>query len=739
MEEVVISKKCWVVFNNPGYELKFIASDGVDTSVPYPDLHIIKRGLEYYVIFSKNINELTGNPPLSYYNIIDKFIDNIVILTTDRTYPMEMWLDKDKLEKLHETYSVLTLFSLQKIINACKYNLEPSKETDKIQTLVYSDKNYYVIGKAGDVNVGDEVLTCVPIYPIERQHELLNVHWKVTSFFNDLPTPRVNLKSKDGNIDYVDKDNCYKIYASTYKPEGRLNKTKLNDIIVSLNLDVDNNLRGKIYSDQVSETELTQNKILTIDSVQPKESLVFIYNNLLDKVDVCNYHKPSLILLGDEVTTHYLLMSDEAVKTEIKGDYYLVEDRFNPMYQYFIVKRSGSPFYGQICKFLPNYHVYNGTIGASVYEDCTLGASVSQGEGFKGTYLFNPDDVASIIATSKKSISHDGLLYKEKVYKLLHHHGVNENKLGIDSNYIQNPIMLKDIIDNCYENQIESDTNLLPYVVVTIFNEIERKVKIPVYSDGAVSLTNYVSNGTEIRNIDVPEGVISLDVTNSKVIDLILPKSLQHLNCHVTSKLKSLTFHEESVLKTLKITNSPLTELVINNEVENLEIITNNSLKKIHLLKPCNVVDVSGNNLNELVVTEGCIELKANKNKLTKFKVPNSIKKLDLSDNELISLKTGSSVENLSAINNSIMFIQLNDGLKSFNVTNNKLTRLNVPNSCSNVYAKGNDICELHAGKSTVSMYIDSRLTMTTMNRKVFNMLYVKPDKDINLKFFLGK
>lgn len=737
MEKVVLSERCCVSYTGSVYYLNFY-NNGNSIEIGYESLHIIKRGLEYYVIVSNDISTVPNSKPLTYLEMkLNNIYDNIVILTTDRSYPMEMWLDKDKLEKLHETYSVLTLFSLQKIINACKCNLEPSKETDKIQTLVYSDKNYYLIGKAGDVNVGDEVLTCVPIYPIVRQHEFLNVHWKVTVISSDLNTPKVTLQT-DGNIDYVDKDNCYKIYASTYKPEGRLDKTKLNDIIVSLNLDVDNNLRSKIYLDQVSETELTLNEILTIDSVQPKESLVFIYNNLLDKVDVCNFHKPSLILLGDEVTTHYLLMSNEAVKTEIKGDYYLVEDRFNPMYQYFIVKRSGSPFYGQICKFLPNYHVYNGTIGASVYEDCTLGASVSQAEGFKGTYLFNPADVASIIATSKKSLSHDGLLYKGHVYKLLHHHGVDENKLSIDSNYIQNPVMLKDIIDNCYENQIESDSNLLPYVVVTIFNEIERKVKIPVYSDGAVSLTNYVSNGTEIRNIDVPEGVISLDVTNSKVIELVLPKSIQHLNCHLTSKLKSLTFHEESVLKTLKITNSPLTELVINNEVENLEIITNNLLKKIHLLKPCNIVDVSGNNLNELVVAEGCIELKANKNKLSKFNVPNSIKKLDLSDNELIYLKTGSSVENLNAINNSIMFIQLNDGLKSFNVTNNKLTRLNVPNSCSNVYAKGNDIYELHAGKSTVSMYLDSRLTMTTMNRKVFNMLYVKPDKDINLKFFLG-
>ena len=295
---------------------------------------------------------------------------------------------------------------------------------------------------------------------------------------------------------------------------------------------------------------------------------------------------------------------------------------------------------------------------------------------------------------------------------------------------------------NLIENNDSVDINLnLPTVLIEIKNPettISTELTINAEYNNIVSL-NKRRDKEFIHSVVCSEGIEVLDISGCiNLMSIKLSSTCKQLIATSCNNLETIIIPDNSNLKNFNLTKSKIKELVFDTELSLIAINDNSYLKKVHFLKPCNVINVSDNTITDLVVAEGCVELNACNNKLTNILIPDSIKKLELSNNELLTFKSGTNVEKLKVDNNNLMFIQLNDGLKSFNVNNNKLTKLFVPDTVSDFYAIDNDINELRAGQKTVSMYIDSKLTMTTMNRKVFNKLYTKPNGDINLKFFLG-
>jgi hypothetical protein len=468
---------------------------------------------------------------------------------------------------------------------------------------------------------------------------------------------------------------------------------------------------------------------------------------MLHNCDIKGFKSPKLVLIGDnENKTH--LTSDADVRTKhYKGDFYLLEDQFNENCQYFVVDNPGSLNHNLIFR-----HSYS-----QVDYDCVSGYLVSfvKDTPSSSTRLFDRKLVKSIIGTTNKALGGKILMNASMIFEVLDEYRLSINLETLDSGLHQSYYFLNRLLDDCFVKPLNSKDDDIFITFKTGLNG-ENEIKLPVI-DGKINLNKFNHVSFFIKDIIIPEGVLHLSIKSTTISKLILPSSLISLDATQCKDLSELIIPDDSKLKELTISFSLLTDLVIkqtldklniidNNKLESLSLLGyvkdinahNNSLKTIDLVGGCEELNVSHNNLTELVIPDGCINVNAKDNKLTNLVLSNTVQTFDVSNNNLLNLKTGTSVLNFNANNNKLVNVKLNKGLTNLSVDNNNITKLKLPNSCVTVYATNNPIKGLRLGQRTTGMYISKRPDFVTMNRKVFDYMCNK-DKNgkLNIDFLV--
>ena len=161
----------------------------------------------------------------------------------------------------------------------------------------------------------------------------------------------------------------------------------------------------------------------------------------------------------------------------------------------------------------------------------------------------------------------------------------------------------------------------------------------------------------------------SLYISYSSVKNIVLPNSIKSIN-----------------LRANKITNINLPNGIIGvdlsyNKIEN--IVIPNTVKKL---------DLSGNNIAHIDLPEGIEEVDLEYNKLTNIVVPNSVRHLWAEKNKIENITLGSGIRDLNLRENNLTHIDLPEGVGFVILEKNQLESLVIPSSVRTMRATNNKI-----------------------------------------------
>ena len=161
----------------------------------------------------------------------------------------------------------------------------------------------------------------------------------------------------------------------------------------------------------------------------------------------------------------------------------------------------------------------------------------------------------------------------------------------------------------------------------------------------------------------------SLYISYSSVKNIVLPNSIKSIN-----------------LRANKITNINLPNGIIGvdlsyNKIEN--IVIPNTVKKL---------DLSGNNIAHIDLPEGIETVDLEYNKLTNIVVPNSVRHLWAEKNKIENITLGSGIRDLNLRENNLTHIDLPEGVGFVILEKNQLESLVIPSSVRTMRATNNKI-----------------------------------------------
>ena len=232
-------------------------------------------------------------------------------------------------------------------------------------------------------------------------------------------------------------------------------------------------------------------------------------------------------------------------------------------------------------------------------------------------------------------------------------------------------IVLKDVkqenIDLSYNKEL---VKLQIYAPKTTSINFEQNVKLRyIYSvfsknETILDLSNLTSlykidiEGTNIKNITLPQGISEVNLSNNTLLNLDVPSGVRRLWAE-GSKLKNITLR--SGLRDLNLRENNLTHIDLPEGV-NWVALEKNQLESLVIPSSVRIMWASENKIsNDVVVPNGVEDLRLYTNKISNITLAPSLKKIELSENNIsnIDLSNLVNAEKLWLGNNPLQSIDV--------------------------------------------------------------------------------